>query len=253
MLKKLFTLVLAGMLASATLFAQEKITVSGTVTDAETGEPLMAVGIVQQGTTNGVISAMDGDFIIQVPRGAVLEFSSIGYKTVEVIADRERIDVVLTVDMDVLDEVVVVGYGVQKKSSLTGAVSSVKSEDLQARSVTNVNQALGGKTAGVQSYTSSAAPGSKPSMQVRGIGSNGDSAPLYVIDGRIASDAGFLNPSDIESIEVLKDGASAAIYGAAAGNGVILITTKTGQGDGRVSFEAQIASQRVRRPSLMND
>ena len=252
MFKQLFSLVLAGMLASATLFAQEKITVSGTVTDAETGEPLMAVGIVQQGTTNGVISAMDGDYIIQVPKGAVLEFSSIGYKTVEVIADRDRIDVALSVDMDVLDEVVVVGYGVQKKSSLTGAVSSVKSEDLQARSVTNVNQALGGKTAGVQSYASSAAPGSKPSMQVRGIGSNGDSAPLYVIDGRIASDAGFLNPSDIESIEVLKDGASAAIYGAAAGNGVILITTKKGQGDGKVSFEAQIASQRVRRPHLMN-
>ena len=112
MLKKLFTLVLAGMLASATLFAQEKITVSGVVTDAETGEPLIAVGIVQQGTTNGVISAMDGDYIIQVPRGSVLEFSSIGYKTVEVIADRERIDVALSVDMDVLDEVVVVGYGV---------------------------------------------------------------------------------------------------------------------------------------------
>lgn len=252
MFKKLFSLFFAAALCSATLFAQEKITVSGVVTDAETNEPLIAVGIVQQGTTNGVISGVDGDFTISVPHGAVLEFSCVGYKTVAVTADRNKIDVALTVDQDVLDEVVVVGYGVQKKSSLTGAISSVKSEDLQARSVTSLSQALGGKTAGIQSYTSSAAPGSKPSMQVRGIGSNGDSSPLYVIDGRIASDAGFLNPSDIENIEVLKDGASAAIYGAAAGNGVILITTKKGKGDGKVSFEAQISSQRVRKPHLMN-
>ncbi len=252
MLRKLFSIFFAVTLSFATLSAQEKITVSGIVTDAETNEPLIAVGIVQKGTANGVISSMTGNYTIGVPDGAILEFSCVGYKTVEVTADRNEINVALEVDNDVLDEVVVVGYGVQKKSSLTGAISSVKNEDLQARTVTSVSQALGGKAAGIQSYTSSAAPGSKPSMQVRGIGSNGSSAPLYVIDGRIASDAGFLNPSDIEAIEVLKDAASAAIYGAAAGNGVILITTKKGKGDGKVSFEAQIASQQVRKPQLMN-
>ena len=251
-MKKVLSLLVAMSLAGVSLLAQEKITVSGIVTDADNGEPLFAVGVVQEGTTNGVITAAEGDYVIRVPMGATLRFSSIGYKERLVIVDRERIDVALEVDQDVLDEVVVVGYGVQKKSSLTGAVSSVKSVDLEARSVTNVNQALGGKTAGVQSYSASAAPGSKPSMQVRGIGSNGSSAPLYVIDGRIASDAGFLNPNDIESIEVLKDGASAAIYGAAAGNGVILITTKKGQGDGKISYEGQITTQFMNKPTVMN-
>ena len=252
-IKKTVSLLLMAILWTFTLAAQERITVSGHVTDAETGEPLFAVGILQQGTSNGVISAMEGDYTITVPKGSVLVFSSIGYETLEVVADRNLIDVVLRVDTNLLDEVVVVGYGVQKKSSLTGAVSSVKSEDLQARGVTNLNAALGGKTAGVQSYSSSARPGATPNIQVRGIGSNGSSTPLYVIDGRVASGTGNLNPGDIESVEVLKDGASAAIYGASAGNGVILITTKKGKGDGTLSYDFQLTSQSIAfKPHVMN-
>ena len=119
----------------------------------------------------------------------------------------------------------VIGYGVQKKSSLTGAVSSVKSEDMEARTITDASQALQGKTAGVQ-LSGSSSPGGQPTVRIRGIGSNGSSDPLYVIDGRIARSIRGIDPNDIESMEVLKDGASAAIYGASAGNGVILITTK---------------------------
>gem|GEM_PF-6803507 len=186
LMKKTVSLLLAAILGVFTLAAQERITVSGRVTDAQTGEPLFAVGILQQGTSNGVISAMEGEYTITVPKGAVLEFSSIGYVTAQVVADRNVIDVALEVDTNLLDEVVVVGYGVQRKSSLTGAVSSVKSVDLQARGVSNINAALSGKTSGVQSYSSSARPGAAPNIQVRGIGSNGSSAPLYVIDGHVA-------------------------------------------------------------------
>ncbi len=253
LMKKTVSFLLAAFLGIFTLAAQERITVSGRVTDAETGEPLIAVGILQQGTSNGVISAMEGDYTITVPKGTVLLFSTIGYESVEVVADRSVIDVAMKVDTNLLDEVVVVGYGVQKKSSLTGAVSSVKSVDLEARGVTNINAALSGKTSGVQSYSSSARPGAAPNIQVRGIGSNGSSAPLYVIDGRVAAGTGALNPNDIESIEVLKDAASAAIYGASAGNGVILITTKKGKGDGHLSYDMQITSQSIAfKPHVMN-
>lgn len=251
LLKK--TVLLGLTLLCAHAFAQEKITVSGVVTDAQTGEPLIAVGIFQKGTSNGVISAMDGDYVIIVPQGATLVFTSIGYEAVEKVVDGPKLDVKLKVDQMILDEAVAVGYGVQKKSSLTGSVSSVKTVDLQARGITNVNQALSGKSSGVQSYSASARPGAEPSIQVRGVGSNGASAPLYVIDGRIASGTGALNPNDIESIEVLKDGASAAIYGASAGNGVILITTKKGSGDGKISYDFQLSSQSLtNRPHLMN-
>lgn len=251
--KKSLSLFLALSLACMGAYAQEKISVSGSVTDAGTGEPLIAVGVVQQGTTNGAVTALNGDYTIVVPKGATLVFSSIDYETVEVMADRNVIDIALKQDVNMLEETVVIGYGVQKKSSLTGAVSSVKNVDLQARGVTNVNQALSGKTSGIQSFSTTAAPGSTPNVQVRGIGSNGSSAPLYVIDGRIASGTGALNPNDIESIEVLKDGASAAIYGASAGNGVILITTKKGQGDGTLTYDFQLASQSLgRKPKVMN-
>ena len=156
-------------------------------------------------------------------------------------------------DSQLLEETVVVGYGVQKKSSVTGAVSQVKSEDISSRSITSAGQALQGKTSGVQVITSSASPGAAPAIQIRGIGSNGNNNPLYVIDGRLASSIAGLDPNDIESMEVLKDGASAAIYGAEAGNGVVLITTKKGEGKGRITYDFQLASQRVSRvPQVMN-
>ena len=164
------------------------------------------------------------------------------------------IDIVLEEDQKLLDEVVVVGYGVQKKSSVTGAISQVKNEDMQNRTITRPEQALQGKTAGVQIFQSSASPGASPTVRIRGINSNGSCDPLYVVDGRIASDIGGIDPNDIESMEVLKDAASAAIYGAAAGNGVILITTKKGKaGQGTVTYDFQLSIQNIANvPKVMN-
>lgn len=245
----LLVLVLIGITSA---FAQSKMDVSGAVKD-NTGVPMVGVTIMEQGTTNGTITDLDGKYTIKVPQGATLLFSFIGYDMQEVVVNESQINVTLFEEVEGLDEVVVVGYGVQKKSSVTGAVSQVKSEDMQARTITNANQALQGKTAGVQVLSSSAKPGASPSVRIRGIGSNGDSSPLYVVDGRIASDIGGIDPNDIESMEVLKDGASAAIYGASAGNGVILITTKRGKGDGKISYDFQLTRQKIGRvPQVMN-
>lgn len=240
------------LFACLSLAAQNGITVSGTVLD-EAGDAVIGAGVVQEGTSNGVITDIDGHYSIHAPLGSRLQFSCVGYKTVLLPVINETLDVTMEFDNTILEETVVIGYGVQKKSDLTGAVSSVKASDLESRGITNISGALQGKSSGIQSYSSSAAPGSTPAIQVRGIASNSSSAPLFVIDGRIAADAGTINPNDIESIEILKDGASAAIYGASAGNGVILITTKRGSGKGTVSYEMQMASQSLGfRPSVMN-
>ena len=143
-------------------------------------------------------------------------------------AEAGQMNITMQEDNQTLEEVVVVGYGVQKRSSVTGSISSVKSEDFQNRTITNAEQALQGKTAGVQIISSSAAPGSSASIRIRGYSSNGSSDPLYVVDGLRTKDISNIDPNDIESMEVLKDAASAAIYGAQAGNGVILITTPQG-------------------------
>ena len=242
-------LLLAGLPA---LMAQV-VQVTGTVVD-EQGEPLMAVTVLEKGTTNGVITDLDGNFALSVSGGSTLEFSYVGYVSQEVKAVAgQPMRVVMKEDSQMLDELVVVGYGVQKKSSMTGAVSQVKSEDMQARTITNAAQALQGKTAGVQVLSSSAKPGATSSVRIRGVASNGDSSPLYVVDGRIASDISTIDPNDIESMEVLKDGASAAIYGAAAGNGVILVTTKKGQGNGKITYDFQLTAQSLNKvPKTMN-
>lgn len=147
-------------------------------------------------------------------------------------------NIVLKEDSETLDEVVVVGYGVQKKSSVTGAISQVKAEDMQNRTISNAPAALQGKTAGVQVIQTSAAPGSSPTVRVRGYSSNVSSNPLYVVDGIRLSDISGIDPNDIASMEVLKDAASAAIYGAEAGNGVVLITTKKGKaGQGKITYD----------------
>lgn len=225
--------------------------VQGNVIDTQK-EPMIGVSVLEKGTTNGCITDLDGNFTLTVQSGATLVFSYIGYVTQELKAT-PKMAVVLKEDSQTLDEVVVVGYGVQKKSSLTGAVSQVKAEDMEARTITRPEQALQGKTAGVQVLSSSARPGASPSVRIRGVSSNGDSSPLYVVDGRIASDIGGIDPNDIESMEVLKDGASAAIYGAAAGNGVILITTKKGKGEGKITYDFQYTSQSLGRvPEVMN-
>lgn len=235
------------------LFAQNMVKVTGTVTDKQ-NSPMIGASVFEKGTRNGAITDIDGKYSISVPEGAVIVFSSIGFTSQERQAVAGVIDIVLEEDQKLLDEVVVVGYGVQKKSSVTGAISQVKTEDMQNRTITRPEQALQGKTAGVQIFQSSASPGASPTVRIRGINSNGSCDPLYVVDGRIASDIGGIDPNDIESMEVLKDAASAAIYGAAAGNGVILITTKKGKaGEGTVTYDFQLSIQNIANvPKVMN-
>ncbi len=240
------------MMALATAQAQQKITVSGTVTD-ESGLPVASAGIFQKGTSNGVVTDNDGQYTITADSGSVLVFSCLGYTEVEKQAVNGILNVVMAEDAMMIEETVVVGYGVQKKSDITGSISQVKSDDILNRTITAPVQALQGKTAGVHIQSSSARPGASPTVRIRGISSNGSSDPLYVVDGRIASDISGIDPNDIESMEVLKDGASAAIYGARAGNGVILVTTRKGQGEGKISYSYQLTAQSLARiPKVMN-
>ena len=223
---------------------------SGVVID-NFGDPVLGASVVEKGTTNGCTTDLDGKFELTVNKGATLVISFVGFTSQELKA-AANMNVTLEEDSKTLEETIVVGYGVQKKSSLTGAVSQVKSEDMQARTITDASQALQGKTAGVQ-LSGSAGPGGQATVRIRGVGSNGASDPLYVIDGRIAKSIRGIDPNDIESMEVLKDGASAAIYGASAGNGVILITTKKGKGAGQIKYDMQITRQSIARtPELMD-
>ncbi len=234
-------------------WAQDK-KVTGTVIDAD-GEPLIGVSVLQQGTTNGTITDFDGNFELSVPQGATVIFSYIGYTPQEVVIGSQSVlNIRMNEDTQALDEVVVIGYGIQKKSSVTGAISQVKSEDMMNRTITRPEQALQGKTAGVQIVQTSGSPGASPEVRVRGYSSNVSSKPLYVVDGIRQNDIGGLDPNDIASMEVLKDAASAAIYGAEAGNGVILISTKRGQkGKARVNYDFQFAAQSLARmPKLLN-
>lgn len=222
------------------LLAQNQIKVSGKVTD-DLKESMIGVSVFEKGTTNGVITDLDGNYMLSVKEGAVIVYSYIGYVTQEKKAVPGVMNVTLKEDTKTLDEVVVVGYGVQKKSSVTGAISQVKTEDMQNRTISNAPAALQGKTAGVQVIQTSAAPGSSPTVRVRGYSSNVSSNPLYVVDGVRLSDISGIDPNDIASMEVLKDAASAAIYGAEAGNGVVLITTKKGKsGQGKITYDFQI-------------
>ena len=232
------------------VMAMAQTKASGVVID-DLGEPVLGASIVEKGTTNGTTTDLDGNFELTVKNGAILQISFVGYANQEVKAG-QNLKITLKEDAELLEETVVVGYGVQKKSSLTGAVSQVKSEDMEARTITDATQALAGKTAGVQ-MSGSASPGSSQNINIRGVGSNGSSAPLYVVDGRIQKSIQGIDPNDIESMEILKDGASAAIYGAAAGNGVILITTKKGKGDGKIKYDFQLTRQSISRvPEVMN-
>lgn len=251
-LRKMAALTLS-ILIGLPLFAQQRVTISGRVVDDQ-NEPLIAVGVVQRGTTNGVITDLDGNYSITVPAGATIQFSSVGYVTQEIVATTTTtVNITLATDNLMIEETVVVGYGVQKKSDVTGAISQVKAEDIANRTITSPEAALQGKTAGVQAYASSARPGATPAIRVRGISSNNDANPLYVVDGRITNSIAGIDPNDIESMEVLKDGASAAIYGAEAGNGVVMITTRRGQGDGKVSYSYQLSSQSLgKTPKVMN-
>lgn len=233
------------------LLAQNQIKVSGKVTD-DLKESMIGVSVFEKGTTNGVITDLDGNYMLSVKEGAVIVYSYIGYVTQEKKAVPGVMNVTLKEDTKTLDEVVVVGYGVQKKNSVTGAISQVKTEDMQNRTISNAPAALQGKTAGVQVIQTSAAPGSSPTVRVRGYSSNVSSNPLYVVDGVRLSDISGIDPNDIASMEVLKDAASAAIYGAEAGNGVVLITTKKGKsGQGKITYDFQFSSQSLARVPKM--
>ena len=242
------------MMAGINFAEAQNKQITGTVTD-EGGEPLVGLNVVEKGTTNGMSTTIDGKYSVSVPEGATLLFSYIGYIPQEIVVGNQNvINIRMAENTELLDEVVVVGYGVQKKSDLTGAISSVKSEDIQNRSIIRAEQALQGKTAGVQLITVSSQPGSSPTIRVRGYSSNGSSDPLYVVDGLRVADIGSIDPNNIASMEVLKDAASAAIYGAEAGNGVLLITTKTGnKGTSSMTYEFQyVGNSLARRPKLIN-
>lgn len=215
----------------------QNVTVKGQVKD-DAGEPLMAAAVAEVGTTNGTVTDLDGNYSITVPSNATLQFSFMGYTTQTIaVAGKTTINVTLSEDEELLDEVVVIGYGTQKKSDLTGAVASVKAADLKDRSITDAASAIQGKVAGIQVLNYSGAPGQGAQIRVRGFSSNsGNIGPLLIVDGLQVDNIQYLDPSMIESMEVLKDAASAAIYGAQAGNGVVLITTKKGSDKGTSSI-----------------
>ena len=232
----------------------QTITVKGVVKDA-TGLSVIGASVLQQGTTNGTITDFDGNFTLEVPSDAVLTISFVGYKSQEIpVAGQTSLNVTLEEDTEVLDEVVVVGYGVQKKKLVTGATVQVKGEDLQKLNTVSPLGALQSQSPGVNITQSSGMPGEGYKVNVRGMGTIGSSAPLYVIDGVAGGDINMLNPSDIESIDVLKDAASAAIYGARAANGVILVTTRQGkEGKIQVSYDGYYGWQQIaKKPELLN-
>jgi len=226
---------------SPTLSATKAIAeITGTVTAAEDGSPLIGVSIAVKGTSSGTVSDLDGNFKLNVEPGAVLLFSYTGYKTQEVVVDsRTAYNVVLEGDSELLEEVVVVGYGTRKVSHNTGAIAQVDGDEVAAIQASRVDEALAGKLAGVLIQNQDGAPGADPKIQIRAASSiSGDSNPLIVVDGYpISGSLATVNPNDIQSLEVLKDAASAAIYGSRGANGVILITTKQGKtGKPRISY-----------------
>lgn len=238
------------------VFAQEKPAsrISGTVTD-ETNEPLPGVSVLQKGSRNGTVSDTNGKFSLSVPNGSTVTFSFIGYLTQDIIAGTQKsLNLKMVPQANQLQEVVAIGYQTLRKSDVTGAVSSLKAKDLNL-SVPTVGQAIVGKVAGVQVAQVSGAPYVSTKIRVRGVASvNASSDPLYVIDGYPAANDVFINPNDIESIDILKDAASAAIYGSRAAGGVVLITTKKGR-EGQSHFEYEVqtgVNQLSKKIDLLN-
>ncbi|PTX43543.1 TonB-linked SusC/RagA family outer membrane protein [Christiangramia gaetbulicola] len=219
----------------------EQSTITGTVTDSK-GMPLLSVNISVKGTNRGTQTDFDGKYSIEVSQGEELSFQYIGFKTKTIeVGNQQIIDVTLEDDLESLNEVVVVGYGTQKRSDVTGAISSVKSEELNKVITTNPLDALQGRVSGVTVTNSTGSPGSAPEISIRGIGTFGNNEPLYIVDG-VQADPYFINTNNIESIEILKDAASGAIYGTRAANGVVIITTKKGEeGKPRIEIESSLS------------
>ena len=238
MIKSVFYGLIATLLCMQAVVAQN--TVTGMVTDAQ-NDPLPGASVLEKGTLNGTTSNFDGNFTIEVTdENAVLEVSYIGYATLVIpLNGQSNVTIQLLEDSSELDEVVVVGYGVQKKSDVTGAIGSLKSENFNQGVVTNPGQLIQGKVSGVNVSSVSGEPGASQNIIIRGVGSlRSGTTPLFVVDGFVIDNTptgvssnplNFINPQDIASIDVLKDASSAAIYGARAANGVIVITTKRGK------------------------
>lgn len=220
---------------------QSDINVSGRVVDVF-GEPIPGVTVQVEGTTVGAITDLNGNYKLAVPsENSVLVFSFIGYQSVKATVGSQRtINITLKEDTQALDEVVVIGYGTARKSDLTGSLSSVSSDSYEHQNVTRIDEALQGRAAGLQISNTVGAPGGDVRIRIRGANSVlGDNSPLFVIDGFVGADFNLLNPNDIKSIEVLKDASSTTIYGSRGANGVILVTTKSGSKDGKVSVSYQ--------------
>ena len=237
-----------------TAFAQAQVTATGVVVDAATGEPIIGASVLEEGTTNGTITDFDGNFSLPVGKDAMVVISYVGYKTQQLFP-KANMKVSLAEDSEVLEEVVVTGYTTQRKADLTGAVSAISAKDLEKQQENNPMKALQGKVPGMN-ISADGNPSGTATVRIRGTGSlNSSNDPLYVIDG-VPTTSGMheLNPNDIESIQVLKDAASASIYGSRAANGVIIITTKKGsEGKLSVSLDASVAVQNyVNRMHVLN-
>lgn len=252
-MKKLLIITLF-LIFSSSLFAQLQIT--GKVVSKTDQMPIPGVSVTVNGTTIGTSTDFNGLYSITVPKGTEeLRFSFVGMKTKDIqINDRKVINLEMEEELFELNEVVTIGYGVQKKSDLTGSVSSITSEDIEALPVMSIDQAMQGKATGVQITQNSGAPGSDVMIRIRGIGTVNNSNPLYVIDGLATSSMNFLNPADIESIEILKDASATAIYGSRGANGVVLITTKKGkEGMAEITFDSYYGwQQKWRTLDMMN-
>lgn len=244
---------LIGMLLPMCMFAQQ-ITVQGVVKD-QTGETVIGASVMEKGTTNGTITGIDGDFSLNMSPNGTLVVSFVGYKTQEVqVKGQKQLQVVLSEDAEMQDEVVVIGYGTMKKSDLTGAVSSIGNKDIKDSPVSNLGQAIQGKISGVQ-IVDAGKPGDNVSIKIRGLGSINNCDPLVVIDG-VPTDLGLssLNMADVERLDVLKDASATAIYGSRGANGVVMITTKRGtEGKGKLAVSANYSFQNATNvPSLLN-
>lgn len=244
-----FTIIAMLFLALGTVSAQSPVKVSGIVTSAEDGLPMIGVGVVA-GPGVGVLTSIDGDYMIEVPAGTQLTFSSIGFEDVTVTVPAGETfehNVVMQPEAMKLDDVVVIAYGVRKKGTVAGSVSTVKSEKLENTPTAAFDQALQGQVAGLTVLSNTGEPSASASMTIRGTNSiNSGTAPLYILDGVAisASDFNTINPADIESMSVLKDASSTSIYGARAANGVIVITTKRGRNMDRPSINYRMQDRK---------
>ena len=251
-MKKIASLILAMGLSLAAM--AQNVTLKGVVVDSA-NQPVIGAFVVEQGTTNGTVTGVDGDFALTTRTGANVEISCIGYVSQVIVNNgAQNVVVVLVDDAEMLEETVVIGYGVQKKSVVTASISSVTSDDLKVQSQTRVDNMLQGMTSGVQVTQDSGAPGAGTTVVVRGISSINHASPLYIVDGMPAGSIDYINPNDIERIDVLKDAASAAVYGARASDGVVLVTTKSGkEGKTTVTYDFSYGFKNPwRKPSVLN-